>query len=111
MQDNSPEINRLINALNIPALAFNEIAAENNFPLIPVIQNLNAEKLALSNKPEIKDTVANLYTLLKLAGTIASAYQQALAKQPRDRDLINETKLNYEQVRDNLVQVLEQINA
>jgi len=111
MKDNILEINRLINALNIPAFAFNEIAAENNFPLVPIIQNLNTEKLELNSKQENGDAVSNLYALLKSAGAIASTYQQTLAKQPRDRDQINEAKLNYEQVRDNLVLVVEQMNA
>lgn len=111
MKDITVEINRLINALNAPALAFNEVATENNFPLIPVIQNLDAEKLDLANKPEHNEIANTLYASLKSAGGIASAYQQALSQQPRDRDLVNAAKLNYETVRDSLVKELEKINA
>lgn len=111
MKDITLAINNLINALNTPALAFNEVAIENNFPLVPVIQNLDAEKLDLTNKFENNEIANNLYALLKSAGGIASAYQQALSQQPRDRELINEAKLNYETVRDNLVKELEKINA
>lgn len=105
MKNITQEINRLINALNAPALAFNDVAAENGFPLIPVIRNLDPSKPGSENSTVLTE----LYNSLRSAGNIASAYQQALAKEPRDRALINEAKLNYEQARDGLVITLERI--
>ena len=110
MQDIITEINRLINTLNAPALAFNNIAEENGFPMIPVIQNLNPEKLAHTTNSESNAVVSNLHALLKSAGQTAAVYQQALSLEPRDRALIDEAKKNYEVVRDSLVLELEKIN-
>jgi hypothetical protein len=109
MQDITVEINRLINTLNAPALAFNNIAEENGFPMIPVIQNLDPEKLARNSASN--ETLSDLHIQLKTAGSIAAAYQQALSLEPRDRALINQAKKNYEEVRDNLVLQVEKINS
>ena len=106
MQNITQEINRLINVLNAPAFAFNDVAAENGFPLIPVIQNLDLSKPGSENST----VLSGLHTSLKSAGNIAAIYQQSLAKEPRDRALINEAKLNYEQARDSLVITLKRIN-
>lgn len=110
MQDFIIEINRLINTLNAPALAFNNIAEENGFPMIPVIQNLDPEKLALIENSKRNEVVSNLHAQLKSAGKVAAAYQQTLSLEPRDRVLINEAKQKYEQVRDSLVLELENIS-
>jgi len=110
MEEIAKEINRLINTLNAPALAFNEIATENGFPLIPVIENLNPLKLERIEDSEDDITLPRLYMLLMSAANIASLYQQALSKVPRDRALVDETKLNYEQARDNLVAEFEKAN-
>jgi len=110
MQDIITEINRLINTLNAPALAFNNIAEENGFPMIPVIQNLDPARPALTKNSESNEVLSNLHALLKSAGQTAAAYQQTLSLEPRDRALINEAKHKYEQVRDGLVLELEKIN-
>ena len=110
MQDITTEINRLINALNTPARAFNDIAQENGFPMIPVIQNLDPEKSAQIQRSENREKLTDLLSLLKSAGNTASIYRQALSQEPRDRTLINEEKQNYEEVRDYLVIEVEKIN-
>lgn len=110
MQDIINEINRLINTLNAPAFAFNNIAEENGFPMIPVIQNLDPEKLALQEDSARNAVLSDLHAMLKSAGQTAAAYQQTLSLEPRDRTLINEAKQKYEQVRDSLVAELEKIN-
>ena len=110
MQDIVTEINRLINALNAPALAFNNIAEENGFPMIPVIQNLDPQKLVLKQTAAANEVISDLYAQLKSAGSLASVYQQALSLEPRDREFIKEAKQNYEEMRDLLVLKLQKIN-
>lgn len=111
MKDIITEINRIISALNTPALAFNEVAAENSFPLIPVIELLDREKPELPEGTEKDSILADLYIWAKAAAAMASVYQQALAKQPRDREVINATKQGYEEARDDLVLRMEKINS
>jgi len=106
MRDVLEAINRIINALNTPAHAFNEVAATNHFPPVPVIPLVDVEKCVLITDADRKDAFYALYDELKSAALLASAYQQELAKDPRDRDQINIAKRNYEAARNQLIQRL-----
>jgi hypothetical protein len=111
MRDVLEAINRIINALNTPAHAFNEVAATNNFPLVPVIPMVDVEKCVLITDADRKDAFYVLYDELKEAALLASAYQQELAKDPRDREQINIAKRNYEGARNQLIKRMEEVTS
>jgi hypothetical protein len=111
MRDVLEAINRIINALNTPAHAFNEVAVTNNFPLVPVIPVVDVEKCVLITDADKKDAFYLVFDELKAAALLASAYQQELAKDPRDRDQINIAKRNYEEVRNLLIERLAEVSC
>jgi hypothetical protein len=111
MRDVLEAINRIINALNAPAHAFNEVAVTNNFPLVPVIPVVDVEKCVLITDADKKDAFYLVYDELKAAALLASAYQQELAKDPRDRDKINIAKRNYEEARNLLIERLAEVSC
>lgn len=111
MRDVLEAINRIINALNTPAHAFNEVAVTNNFPLVPVIPLVDVEKCILITDADQKDAFYELYEELKSAAQLASAFQQALAQDPRDRDQINTAKRDYEEARNILLKKIEALTC